>query len=126
MSSSQTVDLCREFRSNPTEAEKRLWVYLRLKQLDGYRFRRQHPAAGCILDFYCPQVGLAIELDGNVHKDRTQIEYDQLRTEVLSEIGIEVIRFWNSEVMNNVDEVVKIIRRKLEERTISMRLIPHS
>jgi very-short-patch-repair endonuclease len=67
--SSNIVDLCREQRKSPTEAEFVLWNHLRNRNLGGYKFRRQHPIGGYILDFYCAEAKTGIELDGAVHQD---------------------------------------------------------
>lgn len=66
-SKEHSLELCRDFRKNPTKAEACLWEILRSKQLEGYKFRRQHPMKGYILDFYCPELKLAIEVDGQIH-----------------------------------------------------------
>ena len=106
-----SLELCRDFRKNPTKAEACLWKILRAKRLDGFKFRRQHPMKDYILDFYCPELKLAIEVDGQVHMDEEQIKYDQERTNILMEYGISVIRFWNSEVQNDITSVVNRIRK---------------
>ena len=105
-----SLELCREFRKNPTKAEACLWEILRTKRLDGFKFRRQHPMGDYILDFYCPELKLAIEVDGQVHMDEEQKIYNQERTNNLKENGISVIRFWNSEVQNDISSVVNRIR----------------
>ena len=99
----------RFLRDNLTEAEKILWNKLRLKQL-GVKFRRQHPINKYIADFYCHEIRLVIEVDGDNHLIPDQKEYDELRTEILQEFGIEVIRFENEQVLNKIDEVVKEIK----------------
>lgn len=105
-----TLDLCRDFRKKPTIAEATLWEVLRTKRLDGYKFRRQHPLQGYIVDFYCPELKLAIEVDGEVHKDEEQLKYDQERTKNLQEFGILIIRFWNSEITDELPIVLERIR----------------
>ncbi len=94
-------------RLNMTEAEERLWYYLRKNQLKGYKFRRQHPIKYFIADFYCHQARLVIEVDGEIHN--TQKEYDAGRTYELEELGIIVIRFTNAEVFNNIEKVIEKI-----------------
>jgi very-short-patch-repair endonuclease len=116
MEPTNSIDLCRASRKNPTEAEEVLWEHLRAKRLDGYKFRRQHPLHGFILDFYCAERRLAIEVDGAVHRDHEQSEYDQMRSRILGEMDIEVIRFWNSEVTDQIGNVVEEIRKKLAGR----------
>ncbi len=91
-----------------TKAEKLLWARLRKKQL-GYWFKRQVSISGYVIDFYCPQKRLAIELDGSGHKTPTQKKYDNYRTQYLKQFNIHEIRFWNYEVEQDIEKVVKII-----------------
>ncbi len=99
----------RKLRQNMTPAEKRLWSALRNKQLEGLRFRRQHPVDNFILDFYCPSYKLVIEVDGEIHSDRT--DYDDARTDQLAEYGYTVLRFSNERVMNDLPQVLAEIRQ---------------
>ena len=101
-------------RANMTQAEKYLWQELRKKQLSGFRFRRQFSVAGFVLDFYCPQVKLAIEVDGGYHQD-TQ-EYDQEREAIIRRLGIDFLRFTNAEVLQDWEIVNLKIENKLHER----------
>ncbi|MEK9200984.1 MAG: endonuclease domain-containing protein [Patescibacteria group bacterium] len=96
-----------ELRSFATESEKKLWKRLQKNQL-GVKFRRQHSVGHYILDFYCPEKNLAIELDGGIHKDRQ--EMDQYRTRTLAIHKIKVIRFWNEEITGDVESVIHKIR----------------
>jgi len=105
-SDGNSLELCRDFRKNPTRSEVRMWEFLRDRKLKGYKFRRQHPIIGYILDFYCPELKLAIEIDGQVHRNPEQLAYDLERTKNLQEIGIPIIRFWNSEVINKLPSVI--------------------
>jgi len=100
-------------RNNMTKAEKLLWERLNRKQLRGFKFRRQHPIADFITDFYCHAKKLVIELDGEIHNTSEQKEYDQERTNQLEEFGIKVIRFSNEEILNDIDKVFEIIKRYL-------------
>jgi very-short-patch-repair endonuclease len=100
-------------RRNQTEAEKKLWGLLRNRQLKGKKFRRQHPYACYILDFSCAECKLAIELDGSAHTGEEAKEKDMTRTEFLKENKIAVLRFWNSEVLNEPDKVLERISRHL-------------
>ena len=100
----------RELRREETKAEKKLWHYLRNRKLDGLKFRRQHPLDRFIPDFYCHEKKFAIELDGSVHDGRMNENYDEVRTKLLEESGITVIRFKNSEVDDDVFNVLKTIR----------------
>jgi len=85
----------RAFRHTPTEAEAALWCELRKRRLAGFKFRRQHPCGPYILDFYCAEAALAIELDGGQHYDAGPSEYDERRTAFVRARGIEVLRFPN-------------------------------
>jgi very-short-patch-repair endonuclease len=97
----------RLLRKNMTDAEKILWEKLRNRQLKGLYFRRQHPYGIFILDFFCHEINLAIEVDGDIHLD--QLQYDADRSEFLESTGITVIRFSNMEVENNMDYVLEKI-----------------
>jgi very-short-patch-repair endonuclease len=99
----------RLLRKTMTRAEKHLWKYLRRNQLNGLRFRRQHPVKFFILDFYCHDAKLAVEVDGVGHREKAQQEYDQKRDSEINEMGIKVIRFTNEEVFNNIDSVLNQI-----------------
>jgi very-short-patch-repair endonuclease len=99
----------RELRRNATDAEKLLWELLRNRQLAGAKFRRQHPIGSYIIDFYCHDKKLAIELDGGVHTEPQQANDDAQRTENLSSEGIRVMRFWNEDVLENPEDVLKTI-----------------
>ncbi|MBD1823524.1 endonuclease domain-containing protein [Cyanobacteria bacterium FACHB-DQ100] len=101
------IAAARQLRQNLTPAEKILWQALNKRQLNGLKFRCQHPVKSFIVDFYCPQHRLVIELDGEIH-DR-QVEYDAARTEKLNQLGYRVIRFRNQEVMSNLSRVLQNI-----------------
>jgi len=103
----------RQHRKNMTEAELTLWQRLKNRRDFPDRMRSQHPVAKFILDFYCHQSLLGIEVDGGYHKERNQIIYDNDRTSILSEFGIRIIRFTNEEVINNIDDVVRRIKESL-------------
>ena len=105
-----------ELRKNMTEAEEILWNELKNKKLGGYKFRRQHPILKYILDFYCHKVKLGVELDGDIHNSKGQKFYDQDRTENINKYNIEIIRFHNDEIKNNLSTVKKRILNKLKER----------
>jgi very-short-patch-repair endonuclease len=95
-----------ELRKEPTPAEAKLWSRLRNDQL-GVTFRRQHAIGSYIPDFCCPKANLIIELDGSQHLE--QEEYDEQRTRYLEAQGYKVIRFWNNDVMNNIEGVILAI-----------------
>lgn len=110
--SPQQVDkVARALRRTMTSAEKILWEELRGRRLNGYKFRRQHPVGGFIVDFYCPLKKLVIEVDGQVHD--TQQEYDESRCDHLHTYGYRVLRFRNEEVTKNLPEVLDTIRQEL-------------
>ena len=110
----ERLERARELRGEPTEAEKKLWEHLRRKSLSS-KFRRQHPIGPFFLDFYCHEAKLAVEVDGGGHAEVDQAEYDAERSKALASEGIRVLRFWNSDVMKNVDGVVEKIREALEK-----------
>ena len=116
--------LIRELRRNATTAEQLMWSILRNRAVLGAKFRRQHPVAGFILDFYCHEAKLAIELDGSPHLADEQVAYDQDRTKILEEHGIKVIRFWNSDVLDGTDDVVDTIWAVLNARLAPSPLPP--
>ena len=100
-----------EFRNKPTEAEACLWNEMQHSMLDGRKFRRQHSVGYYILDFYCPEERLAIEIDGDSHEKNETKQYDAGRTAFLESIGINVLRFKNDEVLNKLNEVIDEIRK---------------
>ena len=102
----------RELRSNMTECEKIMWNALRRKDLAGFRFRRQHPIDRFIVDFYCHEVKLVIEIDGEIHKYQ-QKEYDEGRTAELERFGLTVLRFTNESVVNDLNGVLLEIHKYL-------------
>ncbi|MBU1664418.1 MAG: DUF559 domain-containing protein [Gammaproteobacteria bacterium] len=101
----------RQLRSHQTDAESLLWHVLRGRNLLGFKFRRQHPMDRYILDFYCAEAGLAIELDGGQHGE--QAAYDAQRSAFLKAKGINVLRFWNSELLAQTEAVLEEICRHL-------------
>lgn len=97
-----------------TDAERVLWRAIRRKQLDGHRFRRQQPIGRYIVDFFCPEVRLIVELDGGQHAERA--DYDADRTEWLEARGYRVVRYWNPDVLRNLEGVLEDLRIRLRER----------
>ena len=95
----------RELRKNPTSEEEKLWWYLKEKKL-GYKFRRQHSAGGYILDFYCKEKKLIVEIDGGIHRTKEAGQYDQARDKYFTGLGYKVLRFSNSEVEKSIDMVL--------------------
>jgi adenine-specific DNA-methyltransferase len=98
----------RELRHEQTDAERKLWQKLRSNQL-GIKFRRQETVGPCILDFYCREARLAIEIDGDQHADREHQAYDARRTTDLNQHGIEVIRFTNLDVLTRTPDVLQAV-----------------
>ena len=103
-----------QLRKNMTAAEKCLWGYLK-KGLSGHKFRRQHALGTFIVDFYCHSAKLVIELDGSIHNRVDVKENDTFRQRTIEAEGLKVLRFSNSEVMNNISEVIKAIESTLFE-----------
>ena len=102
-----------ELRKELTPAERKLWSRIRNDQLNGINFRRQHAIGKYIPDFCAVQEKLIIELDGSQHLD--QQEYDAERTKYLEEQGYKVIRFWNNQIMNDMNGVILAITFAIEE-----------
>lgn len=99
---------------NATPAEEKLWARLRAHRLGDAHFRRQHAIGNYIVDFCAPRRKLIIELDGSQHLE--QQDYDAERTEFLKSKGYKVLRFWNNDVMNNMDSVLNVIFDALNEQ----------
>ena len=109
------TDYSRINRKQQTETEKLLWFHLRGNRLKGYKFRRQFPFQNYILDFYCPEKNIAIELDGSQHIQ--QSSYDTKRTEILNNAEITVLRFWDNDVLQHINEVLNQILEHLDKTT---------
>ena len=104
-----------ELRKNPTEAEEILWSYLRDRQIEGVKFRRQHPLKKYAPDFFANELKFAIELDGGYHNDKVQKFYDKDREEIISSYQIIVLRFKNEEVIFSIENVLSMIRDKIKD-----------
>jgi very-short-patch-repair endonuclease len=102
--------LRQQLRNALTPAEARLWMQLRNSQLAGRKFRRQHSVGPFVLDFYCPQEQLAVELDGAAHDHERAAERDEARTRYLGSVGVTVVRFENRDVIDNLESVLQTIR----------------
>ncbi|MFA4830655.1 MAG: endonuclease domain-containing protein [Patescibacteria group bacterium] len=110
-------------RKKQTPAEAKLWPYLRGRKFAEIKFRRQKPVLFhinnqiyfFIADFYCHEYKLIIEIDGSIHNDSEQHEYDVTRAETLTDMGYKVLRFKNKEVMENIEEVLEKIKTKIDE-----------
>ncbi len=106
MKNHRKVLLARHFRHEQTNAEKRLWTELRKLRSNGIKYRRQHPIGDYIVDFVCLERKLVIEVDGGQHNLESKITTDKLRTEWLANEGYRILRFWNNDVLTNIDGVI--------------------
>ncbi|MCW8282896.1 endonuclease domain-containing protein [Agrobacterium sp. InxBP2] len=107
----------REMRKVMTDAELKFWNAVRAHRLAGLSFRRQLPVAGYIVDFACPSHKIIVELDGFQHAEDSAAEYDKRRTRTLEELGWTILRFWNHDVLTDLDNVcLHIIRTIREDR----------
>ncbi len=104
-------DRARELRRNSTDAENRMWYFLRNRRLHGFKFSRQYVVEPYIVDFICREKNLIIELDGGHHTEN--VLYDEERTHFLELNGYKVLRFWNHEVLNNINAVLDLILQSL-------------
>ena len=105
----ETTQKRQRLRNNMTKPEQVLWQYIRKEQL-GVKFRRQHGIGEYIVDFYCAEKKLVIEIDGDTHFTESGIEYDKIRTGFINSLGIRVTRFTNNDVMTNIEEVLNRIK----------------
>jgi len=115
MREGQKTRFARRLRKNMTPAEKLLWWRLR-RESEGWKFLRQSPVGPFVVDFACIEVRLAIEVDGATHGTKDEIDYDERRTRYLEREGWRVVRFWNSEIFQNLDGVVETIRNAAWEQ----------
>jgi len=100
-------EIRKKLRNNTTSAEAVLWTILKKRQVGGLKFRRQHSVGKYIIDFYCPEINLAIELDGKIHLHPDQRNRDLKREEFLFKQGIQVLRFENRIVFENPNEIIE-------------------
>jgi len=120
----EILDHARSLRLEQTDAENLLWLLLRGRRVGGFKFRRQHPVGHYILDFYCEEAGLAIELDGGEHNQDAGLSKDRHRSSALAKMGIEVIRFWNDEVLTATEAVLERIFLTATARAASLTPAP--
>lgn len=104
----------RELRQNLTTAEAVLWKNLQHSRLEGKKFRRQHSVGKYVLDFYCPQCRLAVELDGEAHFTSIRAQYDVEREEFVKSLKIRIVRFENRRVFENLESVLETIKEHLK------------
>lgn len=102
----QLLEFAKTMRSNATDAEHLMWQLLRAKRFMNLKFRRQHVIAPYIVDFYCHELGLVIELDGSQHGTDDGKEYDSERTKFLEALDVKVVRYWNHDVLKNTESVL--------------------
>jgi very-short-patch-repair endonuclease len=99
----------KELRGNMTKAELILWSKLRRRQLNGFKFRRQYSINRYIVDFYCTELRLVIEVDGESHLGKENQEYDKVRQDEIESLGISFLRFTNQDVYRNLNKVISVI-----------------
>ena len=107
----------RHLRNNSTKAEIRLWLYLKGRQMMGYDFHRQKPIDNFIVDFFCRELMLAIELDGYTHTFEKVADRDERKEQRLRELGVRVKRLRDEDVMNNIEGVMKEIEDRVKQHT---------
>ena len=107
----QLLDFAKTMRHNSTDAEHLMWQLLRAKRFMNLKFRRQHVIKPYIVDFYCHEIGLVIELDGSQHGTDDAIEYDAERTKFLEALGLTVVRYWNYDVLGRTVVVLEDLWR---------------
>ena len=107
--------LAKQLRGSMTQAEIVMWDKLKNKQFKGYKFRRQHPIHHFIVDFYCHELQLIIEIDGQYHDSEEQINKDLNRTELLAFQGLREIRFANESIINDIDSVLKKLEQQINQ-----------
>jgi len=103
------IDVARKLRRNATPAERLLWQHLRNRKLRGLKFGRQHPFGRYVADFYCAELRLIVEIEGGIHDEAGQLEYDRKRFEEMELRGLRILRFANSEVLNNTEGILQQI-----------------
>jgi very-short-patch-repair endonuclease len=108
-----TFQNARALKQTLTPAEEILWKALRGRKLKGFKFRRQHPIASYVLDFYCHEKKLCVEVDGGIHQLKEYKENDKERTEVMESLEIKVIRFTNHQVISDLKRVLLEIAKRL-------------
>jgi len=105
------IDNAKDLRQNMTDAEKKIWQHLRDRRFENLKFRRQHPIPPYVADFFCEDLNLIIELDGGQHSPET----DEKRSDFLNQQGFIVLRFWNNDVLSNIEGVLTEIKNKILE-----------
>jgi very-short-patch-repair endonuclease len=112
----RNIERSRQLRKNQTDAERKMWSILRNRQLNGVKFRRQFSIGRFIVDFYSPEFKLGIEADGGGHyKDEERVQ-DERRTSELSELGVEILRFSDLDILKNIEGVYQVILKTIENK----------
>lgn len=111
----QLLEFAKAMRSNATNAEHLMWQVLRAKRFMNLKFRRQHVIVPYIVDFYCHELGLVIELDGSQHGTDDAIAYDAERTKFLEALDLSVVRYWNYDVLSRTDMVLEDLWQKCSQ-----------
>lgn len=111
----QLLEFAKAMRTNATDAEHLMWQLLRAKRFMNLKFRRQHVIAPYIVDFYCHELGLVIELDGSQHNTDDGRAYDFERTKFLEALGFRVVRYWNNDVLGRTNVVLESLWRRCFE-----------
>ena len=111
----QLTERARDLRRNSTAAERKIWHWLRHRYLGGHKFRRQHPIGGYVLDFYCPELKLCVEVDGQSHDTDARVGYDIKRTDKLAAYGVTVVRLRNEYIDEQPDGAWSVIVAAVEE-----------
>ncbi|RRV25550.1 endonuclease domain-containing protein [Stutzerimonas nitrititolerans] len=117
-------EFAKRLRNNLTDCERLLWRRLRNRQLSGYKFRRQHPFPPYVLDFYCAELRLVVELDGGQHYGDVGLEKDRLRTDYLERQDLRMLRFSNLDVLQNLEGVLAEIVCWIEAAPLTPTLSP--
>ncbi len=112
INNSRALPYRRALRNTQTEAETIFWNQIRAKRFFGLKFKRQYSIDRYVVDFFCHSKNIAIEIDGGQHAEN--IEYDNARTKFLNALGIKVLRFWNNDIINNLDGVLEKLRHELD------------
>ncbi len=109
---SKFTPIAKRLRRHSTDAENVLWKQLRQRQLGGLKFRRQQPIDDFVVDFVCFEKGIVVEVDGGQHA--VELEKDTERSDYLTKNGFKILRFWNNEVLSNMEGVIEVIRRNCQ------------
>ena len=110
---SELLERARRMRADPTDAERRLWAYLRGRRMAGCRFLRQRPIGRYIVDFYCPEARLVVEADGDHHAG---CDHDRRRDALLRQLGLKVLRFSDHDILTRLDSVLQSVLDEVERR----------